>query len=238
MLKFCHSWAEFEHLELKGSIHSITYAMVFHMAEQRPEPMAEQDSTQSGTQAAKTFINTSFLGVTMTGINAEQSGTLSIRQFAEVAGVSHTEVRRQMALLSIEGEPQGKGKPTLLDGAEQMQLEQALGIKRNEPAESVDVEVFGPGIEIYQPGGLTTRRFDNSEIRRQQTRQLGEGLNTVIANKAGLRTAVLEVFAEQGEQLGHEANAVMMSRFMRTVEAGQRDMGKHFNVVGGGDVAE
>lgn len=53
---------------------------------------------------------------------------LSIRQLADVCGVSHTEIGRRMKELNIEGTPQGKGKPTLLNPAEQDKIAEALSV--------------------------------------------------------------------------------------------------------------
>jgi len=59
---------------------------------------------------------------------------LSIRKFAEVCGVSHTEIGRKMTALGISGTPQGKGLPTLLSPTEQDKIAQILFIPAEPPA--------------------------------------------------------------------------------------------------------
>lgn len=91
---------------------------------------------------------------------------LSIRKFAEVCGVSHTEIGRKMTTLGIAGTPQGKGLPTLLSPAEQDQIAQILFIPAEPPAAPAQhVEVLGSGLSVYTPAPLATRGT-NSELSR------------------------------------------------------------------------
>ncbi len=87
-----------------------------------------------------------------------------IRRFAEVCGVSHTEVGRKMTTLGISGTPQGKGLPTLLSPAEQDKIAAVLFIPAEPPAAPAPhVEVLGSGLSVYTPAPLATRGV-NSEL--------------------------------------------------------------------------
>lgn len=78
--------------------------------------------------------------------------SLSIRQFADVCSVSHTEIARKMKALNIEGSPQGPGKPTLLSPDEQDQIAQTLFIPAEQPpAPQHQTEVMGRASVFISP---------------------------------------------------------------------------------------
>lgn len=157
---------------------------------------------------------------------------LSIRKFADVCGVSHTEIARRMKELSIEGTPQGKGLPTLLSGAEQDAIAKVLFIPAAPPAApSQQVEVLGSGISVYQPAPLATRGTDSSLSRNLQTQQLTQALQGFKGNQASFRNALLGMAAESGRQLGHEMAIAEMNTALATHAQLQQTVGNELGVV-------
>ncbi len=157
--------------------------------------------------------------------------TLSIRQFANVCGVSHTEISRRMKELNIEGTPQGKGLPTLLNEAEQDAIAAALVIPAAEPtAPAVEVEVIGGELSVYTPAPLATRGTDSSLSRTLQTQQLSQSINGFKANQGAFRNALLAMATEQGRQLGHEMQVSMMNAAMQQFTQLQSTVGNDLGV--------
>ncbi|MGB7314786.1 MAG: hypothetical protein WA939_17795 [Nodosilinea sp.] len=157
---------------------------------------------------------------------------LSIRKFADVCGVSHTEISRKMKELSIEGTPQGKGLPTLLSGTEQDAIARVLFVPAAPPAPpSQQVEVLGGGLSVYQPAPLATRGTDSSLSRHLQQRQLTQALQGFKGNQASFRNALLGMAAEQGRQLGHEMAVTEMNTALATHAQLQQTVGKELGVV-------
>jgi hypothetical protein len=158
---------------------------------------------------------------------------LSIRKFAEVCGVSHTEVGRKMTALGIKGTPQGKGKPTLLSPAEQDQIAATLFVAVEPIAPPVrDVEVVSGGLSVYQPLPLATRGTDGSLSRNVQTQQLTQALHSFKGNQASFRDALLGMAAESGRQLGHEMAIAEMNTALATHAHLQQTVGKQLGVAG------
>ena len=162
----------------------------------------------------------------------EQRQTLSIRQFANVCGVSHTEIARKMRELGIEGQPQGKGLPTLLSEGDQDKIASALVIPLEPtPAPAVEVEVIGGGLSVYTPAPLATRGTDSSLSRHLQTQQLSHSVQGFKANQASFRDALLAMATEQGRQLGHEMQVSMMNAAMAQFGQLQTAVGNDLGVV-------
>jgi len=158
--------------------------------------------------------------------------TLSIRQFATVCGVSHTEISRKMRELNIEGTPQGKGLPTLLSESEQDAIADALVIPAAPPAApAVEVEVLGGELSVYTPVPLATKGTDSSLNRHLQTQQLTHSVQGFKANTASFRDALLAMATEQGRQLGHEMQLSLMNAAMAQFGQLQNTMGKQMGVV-------
>jgi len=153
---------------------------------------------------------------------------LSIREFALLCNVSHTEVGRKMKDLDITGRPQGRGKPTLLNPAEQDRIAQSLFT----PVESPP---FAPpsagGISIYQAAPLTTRGVDGSAMRYRDQIQMKASVQGFQANNASFRNALLGMASEQGRQLGHEMFTAQMSSAFSTYDQLQRGTGQDLGVV-------
>jgi DNA-binding transcriptional MocR family regulator len=157
---------------------------------------------------------------------------LSIRKFAEVCGVSHTEIARKMRDLEIEGTPQGKGLPTLLSAAEQDKIAAVLFVPAELPASpEQQVEVLGGGLSVYAPAPLGTRGTDSSLSRHLQQQQLTQALQGFKSNQAGFRNALLGMAAESGRQLGHEMAIAEMNTALATHQNLQRQVGKELGVV-------
>jgi DNA-binding transcriptional MocR family regulator len=164
--------------------------------------------------------------------NNVERQALSIRKFAEVCGVSHTEIARRMKELSIEGTPQGKGLPTLLSPTEQDAIAAVLFVPAEPPAApSQQVEVIGGGLSVYQVAPLATRGIDSSLSRNLQTQQLTQALGAFKGNQAGFRTALLGMASESGRQLGHEMLLTEMNTAMATHAELQQQVGKELGVV-------
>ncbi|MBD2115243.1 MULTISPECIES: hypothetical protein [Cyanophyceae] len=161
---------------------------------------------------------------------------LSIRKFAEVCGVSHTEIARKMTALNIEGTPQGKGLPTLLSGAEQDAIAAVLFMPAEPPAPPrQQVEVLGSGMTVYTPPALATRGTDSGLSRSLQQQQLAQALGAFKGNQAGFRNALLGMAAEQGRQLGHEMAIAEMNAALATHAQLQQTVGKELGVVASAD---
>ena len=157
---------------------------------------------------------------------------LSIRKFGEVCGVSHTEIQRKMKDLAIEGEPQGKGLPTLLSPAEQDRIAQVLFIPADAPsAPRQNVDVVGGGISVYTPQPLALKGSSGQLSRNVQTMHLTMALAAFKSNQGGFRDALLGLSAEEGRQIGHDMAAVQMSEALATHQALQSQMGKQLGVV-------
>jgi len=157
---------------------------------------------------------------------------LSIRKFAEVCGVSHTEIARRMKDLEIEGTPQGKGLPTLLSPAEQDAIAAVLFIPAEPPAApSQQVEVLGSSLPVYQPAPLATRGTDSGLSRNLQTQQLIQAVQGFKGNQGGFRNALLGMASESGRQLGHEMLLTEMNTAMATHAELQQQVGKELGVV-------
>lgn len=161
---------------------------------------------------------------------------LSIRKFADVCGVSHTEIARKMKDLEIEGTPQGKGLPTLLSPAEQDAIAKVLFIPAEPPAApSQHVEVLGGGLSVYTPAPLATRGIDSSLSRNLQTQQLTQALQGFKGNQSSFRTALLGMASESGRQLGHEMAVAEMNAALATHAALQQTVGNELGVVATAD---
>jgi DNA-binding transcriptional MocR family regulator len=157
---------------------------------------------------------------------------LSIRKFAEVCGVSHTEISRKMKELQIEGTPQGKGLPTLLSAVEQDAIAAVLFVPAEPPAAPLQhVEVLGGGLSVYQPAPLATRGTDSSLSRNLQQQQLTQALQGFKGNQASFRSALLGMAAESGQQLGHEMAIAEMNAALATHAELQQTVGKELGVV-------
>ena len=164
--------------------------------------------------------------------------SLSIRKFADVCGVSHTEIARKMTALNIEGTPQGKGLPTLLSPSEQDQIAKVLFIPAEPPAApSQHVDVLGSGLSVYTPPPLATRGTDSGLSRHLQTQQLTHALQSFKGNQAGFRNALLGMAAESGRQLGHEMAVAEMNAALATHQELQQTVGKELGVVPEADTA-
>lgn len=163
---------------------------------------------------------------------------LSIRKFAEVCGVSHTEISRKMRDLNIEGTPQGKGLPTLLSAAEQDAIAQTLFIPIAPPTvPKQQVEVLGGGLSVYQPAPLATRGTDSSLSRHIQAQQLTQALQGFKGNQSSFRNALLGMAAESGRQLGHEMAITEMNAALATHAEMTQTVGKELGVVADPDTA-
>lgn len=160
--------------------------------------------------------------------------TLSIRQFAEVCRVSHTEISRKMKALNVKGLPQGKGKPTLLSPAEQDALTQALFTPASEPQPTHRVQVLGPDLSVYQPAILATQGTDAALSRQLQGQQLTLALGRFKTNRSSFRQALLSLAAENGRQLGHEMHVAEMGAALQEYSALQSSTGKQLGVVADG----
>ncbi|MFQ4136328.1 hypothetical protein PGN35_008395 [Nodosilinea sp. PGN35] len=157
---------------------------------------------------------------------------LSIRKFAEVCGVSHTEIGRKMTALGISGTPQGKGLPTLLSPAEQDSIAQTLFIPDKPPtAPAQHVEVLGSGLSVYTPPPLATRGVNSELSRHIQQQQLTRALGAFKGNQASFRNALLGMAAESGRQLGHEMAVTEMNTALSTHAQLQQTVGKELGVV-------
>lgn len=109
---------------------------------------------------------------------------LSIRKFAEVCGVSHTEIGRKMTALGISGTPQGKGLPTLLSPAEQDKIAAVLFIPAEPPAAPAQpIEVLGSGLSVYTLPQLATRGVNSELSRHLQQQQLIQALGAFKGNR-------------------------------------------------------
>lgn len=158
--------------------------------------------------------------------------SLSIRQFAEACGVSHTEIGRKMKALKIKGNPQGPGKPTLLSPADQDVIAGELFTPATAPtAPAPHVEVVGAGMSVYQPQQLATRGTDSGLARGIQQQQLSQSLQAFKGNNASFRDALLGMASEQGRQLGHEMAIAQMSAALSTFDQMQRSTGKELGIV-------
>lgn len=157
---------------------------------------------------------------------------LSIRKFAEVCQVSHTEIARKMTALGISGTPQGKGLPTLLSPAEQDAIAAVLFIPAEPPAApSQHVEVLGGGLSVYTPAPLATRGTDSGLSRHLQQQQLTQALQGFKGNQSSFRNALLGMAAESGRQLGHEMAIAEMNTALATHAELQQTVGKELGVV-------
>jgi len=157
---------------------------------------------------------------------------LSIRKFAEVCGVSHTEIGRKMTALGIAGTPQGKGLPTLLSPTEQDQIAQILFIPAEPPAAPAQhVEVLGSGLSVYTPAPLATRGTNSGLSRHIQQQQLTQALGVFKGNQASFRNALLGMAAESGRQLGHEMAVAEMNTALATHAELQQTVGNELGVV-------
>ena len=157
---------------------------------------------------------------------------LSIRKFAEVCGVSHTEISRKMTALGIEGTPQGKGLPTLLSAAEQDSIAAVLFVPAEPPAApSQHVEVLGSGLSVYTPAPLATRGTDSGLSRNLQQQQLTQALQGFKGNQSSFRNALLGMASESGRQLGHEMAVAEMNAALATHAELQQTVGKELGVV-------
>jgi DNA-binding transcriptional MocR family regulator len=159
----------------------------------------------------------------MSGIKVEKTGTLSIRQFAESVGTSHTEVRRAMAQLGIEGDPQGKGKPTLLKEDEQSQIAQALGIEPTEPAaeyRQVEVMTGNHRATVEAPelpmaidlakfrGDITTRTYKDPVNEAAAALALFDALEAAMDSDLDQSFQQLETTAETVQKLQEKAESM------------------------------
>lgn len=157
---------------------------------------------------------------------------LSIRKFADVCGVSHTEIARKMKELEIEGTPQGKGLPTLLSATEQDAIAAVLFVPAEPPAApQQQVEVLGSGMTVYTPPALATRGTDSGLSRALQQQQLTHALGAFKGNQASFRSSLLGMAAEQGRQLGHEMAIAEMNAALATHAALQQTAGKELGIV-------
>lgn len=151
---------------------------------------------------------------------------LSIRQFAELCSLSHTEVKRRMTSLGITGQPQGRGRPTLLSPADQ----DAIATSVFSPAPAPAPAPTG-SLEVYQPAPLDTTGSDASNQRYIQQIQLSSAVEGFGTNRRNLRSALLARAREDGRQLGHEMATVEISEALSTYEQVQRQAGKGLGVV-------
>jgi hypothetical protein len=157
---------------------------------------------------------------------------LSIRKFAEVCGVSHTEIGRKMTALGISGTPQGKGLPTLLSPTEQDKIAAVLVIPAEPPAAPAQqVEVLGNGLSVYMPPPLATRGVNSELSRHLQQQQLTQALGVFRGNQTSFRNALLGMAAESGRQLGHEMAVTEINTALATHAELQQTVGKELGVV-------
>jgi len=157
---------------------------------------------------------------------------LSIRKFAEVCGVSHTEIQRKMKDLAIEGEPQGRGLPTLLSPVEQDRIAQVLFIPADAPSiPRQNVDVVGGGLDVYMPQPLAVRGANGDLSRHVQGMRLTLAVDGFKGNRNSFRDALLSMSAENGKQLGHDMAMVEMSNALATHAAMQNQAGKQLGVV-------
>ena len=154
---------------------------------------------------------------------------LSIRQFAELCSLSHTEIKRRMTSLGITGQPQGRGRPTLLSPADQ----DAIATSVFSPAPA-DAPAPAGSLEVYSPDPLATIGSDASGQRYIQQIQLSGAVETFGTNQQNFRSAMLARAREQGRQLGHEMAATEISEALSTYEQVQKTAGKGLGVVADG----
>lgn len=164
----------------------------------------------------------------MSGTRVERK-ELSIREFSELCGISHTEMSRKMAALGIIGNPQGRGKPTLLSPADQDALSQALFTPAVKPSE-VHTEPSG-GVQVYVPQPLFLRGSDGSADRLRGEMVLGGAVGQWMSNQNAFHAALLASSQERGAQLGAQMFATEMGAAMSTYQGMQATAGNGLGVL-------
>lgn len=155
---------------------------------------------------------------------------LSIREFASVCQVSHTEIKRRMESLGITGQPQGRGKPTLLSTDDQDAIARTL-FTPAPPSPSPHVDSTTGGLDIYRPAPLATMGTDGSAARYRGEMQLGASVHGWKGNMGSFRNALKAMARETGTQLGAEMFTEEMNAAMATYQRLQTTAGKDLGVI-------
>ena len=158
---------------------------------------------------------------------------MSIRAFAELCKVSHTEIRRRMADLGIEGNGGGRGKAKLLTIGDQDRIAQTLFV----PAASQLPRTLQPGpfadgeLTSYTPSPLQAHFQRRADERFRREVQSQSALNQFNRNRNVLREALIGLADEDGANLGDEMAEAQLSAAMRQYEHRQNLAGKALGVI-------
>lgn len=157
---------------------------------------------------------------------------LSIREFADSIESNRTTVRDAMKALSITGNPQGKGKPTLLSTDEQRRLAgyikpEIVPMLSNHPQVSI-VPATSTAALVEAPEIKPVRwEFeDNSEALQRTETETAQVLQTFFTNGSAMDAAILQMADRQGESLAVKFHARKAGSFARKADELEQSVGK------------
>ena len=158
----------------------------------------------------------------------------SIREFAKLCGVSHTEIGRKMTQLGVKGQREGRGKPTYLSPDEQDRIAQTLFVPAEEDelnGESQQDFSVGGDLATYIPMPLQTRlqRGEDERFRSELKGQVA--LNLFERNRNTFRQTLIALSEEEGKNLGNDMADAQISAAMRQYDRRQEQMGKSLGVI-------
>lgn len=149
---------------------------------------------------------------------------LSIRELAKTLGVSPTEVSRKMTALGIQGHPQGKGKPTLLDPDDQGAIARAL--HKAAPVEGLVVEaVPSTSLAIVDPfTGAGAGAWNPAAAlaivdRRAAADHLATDAHSLISAAALANNKAINAAAGAADQLGDQLGSLLAHRTIAAAES-------------------
>ena len=156
---------------------------------------------------------------------------MSIRAFAELCRVSHTEIRRKMTDLGIKGNGGGRGKPTLLSVADQDRIAQKLFVSDDGEIESAPSNTFQGELAPYTPTPLRTYFQQKADERFRREIRSKAAVNQFNQNRDALRQALIGFAREDGVNLGDEMAEAKLNAAMSQYEYRQVLAGKALGVI-------
>lgn len=162
---------------------------------------------------------------------------LSIREFAESIDSNRTTVRDAMKALNLSGNPQGKGKPTLLSQSDQSALARYIKPELSRaivthaqvsvvPSESSD--------SLVNSDSIAPARYeveDNSQALETTEADVLKAFGQFFNNSQGFESAFLQMADLQGSSLGVQYVARKYQAASNKANELEQQMGKQVGLV-------
>lgn len=173
---------------------------------------AEHDRNKTGTKTAETIEFS-------TNEDWNKVEPKSIRQLADELKTSHTQIRRVMTDMGIEGTSQGAGKATLIGWEDQQAIARrikpdALATVPTHTTEVLPQNGYGKRFDMGNPYAIHFHIHTSNKADYRQSEQVADSNIQALLNQA------MAAKFEQGQEDQQEVEAVIAAAKSKLIEAG------------------